>query len=247
MFKAIDISFSYGSPREAIFQNYSFDVEPGKVMAVLGPNGQGKTTLVKCLLNLLPLNEGDIKFSGHKSYVPQNALTPFDYEVREMVVMGCNRGRGVFAQISKKDYQSADEALDKVGMRSYSKRGFAALSGGQKQMVLIARALASRPDIMILDEPTSALDFKNQNRVLNIMKDIAAQGQSVIFTTHCPHQALYVSDQALIMKSRNDFMTGSAREILTTNNLSSLYGINIHTGSLGAKYDYRNFVTPLFD
>jgi len=130
--KAKDICFKYGSSPDFVFQDYSFEVKPGEILAILGPNGQGKTTLVKCLLDLLPLSRGKVHFNGHKSYVPQNALTPFDYEVREMVVMGCNRGRGLFAQIHKEDYWAADEALEKVGILKFAKRGFAALSGGQK-------------------------------------------------------------------------------------------------------------------
>jgi len=113
-------------------------------------------------------------------------------------------------------------------------------------MILIARALASRPDLMILDEPTSALDFKNQNRVLNIIKRIADEGQAVVFTTHCPHQALHVADLAMIMQSKKSYMWGQEKDVLSRNHLSNLYDVDIHTGTLQADNKSRNFVTPLF-
>ncbi len=120
MIEVKKIAFKYGSSSDLIFEDYSFEVRPGEILAILGPNGQGKTTLIKCLLDLLPLSGGRVHFNGHKSYVPQSALTPFDYEVREMVVMGCNRGRGLFARIKKEDYLDADVALEKVGMSKFA-------------------------------------------------------------------------------------------------------------------------------
>jgi len=245
--RAEKISFRYGTASKFVFQDYSFEVKAGEVLSVLGPNGQGKTTLVKTLLDLLPLSSGMIHCQGHKAYVPQNALTPFDYDVREMVVMGCNPGRGMFSGVTTEDYKAADHAIEKVGMTHLARQGFASLSGGQKQMVLVARALASRPDIMILDEPTSALDFKNQSLVLNIMKQIASEGKTVIFTTHCPHQALYVSDTAMIMQSSDSCFCGPAEEVLTNNHLSRLYGVHIHKGSIETDYKCCDFVIPVFD
>ena len=246
MIRAHNIGFQYRPDQEFIFRQYSFELAKGEIMAVLGPNGQGKTTLIKCLLELLRLSEGYIEVQGHRSYVPQNALTPFDYEVREIVVMGCNKTRGLFATISKQDYEAADQALCEVGMQNYRHRRFASLSGGQKQMVLIARALVSAPEIMILDEPTSALDYKNQDTVLTILKRIAAQGKTIIFSTHCPHQALRISDKALILCSQTSFSCGPSKEILNECALSKLYRIDIHKGSpLGHGDDYE-FVIPLY-
>ncbi len=246
MLSAKSISFRYKSSQDHIFDNYSFDVKAGEIMSILGPNGRGKTTLIKTLLGLLSLNSGSVDCDGYKSYVPQNALTPFDYSVREMVVMGCGQNKGLFTQVTKDDYKSADETLEKIGMIHLSQQGFATLSGGQKQMVLVARALVSNPDIMILDEPTSALDFKNQSSVLNIMKQISKEGKSVIFTTHCPHQALYASHKTMIMQSSNTYLYGATKEILTSNKLSKLYNIHIHKGRFSSNSGDIDFISPVF-
>lgn len=246
MLSAANISFRYKPSLDYVFDNYSFNIKPGEIMAILGPNGRGKTTLIKTLLELLPVNSGSITCVGHRSYVPQNALTPFDYSVREMVVMGCGQNKGLFTHVTKKDYKTADETLEKIGMLHLSEQGFATLSGGQKQMILVARALASKPDTLILDEPTSALDYKNQSCVLNILKQIGKEGKSVIFTTHCPHQALYASNKTMIMESSNKYLYGATKEILVSKNLTKLYGINIHKGSFDLNKNNFDFISPIF-
>lgn len=246
MIKVENISFRYKSTLDFVFKEYSFELKAGKIMSILGPNGRGKTTFVKTLLDLLPLHAGRVTCKGRKSYVPQNALTPFDYDVREMVVMGCNKGQGLFVQLTSEDYKNADLAIEKVGMTSFAKQGFSNLSGGQKQMILVARALASDPDILILDEPTSALDFKNQNLVLNIMKQVASEGKTIIFTTHCPHQALYVADMAMIMQSQENYLFDSAKDVLTDDHLSRLYGIKIHKDSLNINNRHCDLIIPVF-
>ena len=232
MIEVENISYSYPRAKQPIFDGHSFSLQKGEIMAVLGPNGSGKTTLIKTLLNLLPISSGRIQINGHRSYVPQETLSPFDYSVRETVVMGASGQNGLFAAPEKSDFDKTEAALQKVGMLDLVDDSFAHLSGGQKQMVLIARALVSNPDLMILDEPTSALDYHNQDKVLQSMADVARQGKAVIFTTHCPHQALHVSHKVLLVKKIAKSVYGPAKEILNEENLSQLYQLPISRHAL---------------
>lgn len=242
MIKVTNIGFSYPKAKSAIFEGHSFSVKNGEVLAVLGPNGSGKTTLIKTLLSLLPISEGVIQFNGSSSYVPQSTLSPFDYSVREMVAMGTMGKGGLFASPSKNDFKDCAIALDKVGMLELLEHSFARLSGGQQQMVLIARALVSNPDIMILDEPTSALDFHNQNKVLQTIANVAEQGKAVIFTTHCPQQALHVSHKVLLVRKEKKSIYGVTDKVLNAENLSELYQIPIVRGVL----QNQEIIAPLF-
>lgn len=232
MIEVENISFRYPHAKQPIFEGHRFSLQRGEILAVLGPNGSGKTTLIKTLLGLLPIQTGSIKITGHHSYVPQHTLSPFDYSVREMVVMGASGQNGMFATPGKADYTSTDAALERVGMLDVGSGSFAHLSGGQKQMVLIARALVSNPDVMILDEPTSALDYHNQDKVLQTMADVARQGKAVIFSTHCPLQALHVSHKVLLVRKHAKSVYGTAKEILNEDNLSTLYQLPITRHSM---------------
>lgn len=227
MIKVHDISYCYPRAQTPIFEGHSFSLERGEILAILGPNGSGKTTLIKTLLGLLPLNSGSIEIAGHCSYVPQNTLSPFEYSVEEMVIMGASGQNGLFATPTQRDRQQSYEALKQVGMVDFADESFAHLSGGQKQMVLIARALVSNPDLMILDEPTSALDYHNQDKVLQTMASVAKAGKAVIFTTHCPHQALHVSHKVLLVQKYAASICGASNEILNEDHLSKLYQLPI--------------------
>jgi len=242
MINVENITYSYPRAKQPIFKDHSFSLQKGEIMAVLGPNGSGKTTLIKTLLDLLPLDSGTVKINGRRSYVPQETLSPFDYSVREIVVMGVSGQNGLFAAPSKSDFDHTEEALDKVGMLGLIDESFAYLSGGQKQMVLIARALVSNPDVMILDEPTSALDYHNQDKVLQSMAGVARQGKAVIFTTHCPHQALHVSHKVLLVKKFAKSIYGCSKDILNEENLSQLYQLPISRHAM----DDEDIIVPSY-
>ncbi len=228
MLSVKDIHFSYDKEQESIFQGHSFSLNKGDVLAILGPNGSGKTTLIKTLLKLLPLDKGEIKLEGSVSYVPQETLSPFDYCVKEMVVMGRSSKNGLFAVPCKNDYVKTKEVLDQVGMLHTLEDSFSTLSGGQKQMVLIARALVSNPNVIMLDEPCSALDYHNQDKVLEAISKVAKEGKIVVFTTHCPMQALHVSNKVLLVKKFRKSIFGNSSDILSEKNLSKLYDISIN-------------------
>lgn len=242
MIKVSNISFCYSNKKNNIFDGHSFELEKNEVLAILGPNGSGKTTLIKCLLGLLPISGGEIKTLGECSYVPQSTSSPFDYTVRDMVVMGVSCRNGFFATPSKLDKEKADEALVSVGMFDFANECFSCLSGGQQQMVLIARALVSQPDIMILDEPTSALDYFNQNKVLSTIKAVAKKGTAVIFSTHCPQQALHVADKVLLVKREDPSLFGLSEYMLNKDNLRQLYNIDIARGELQG----QEIIAPIF-
>lgn len=224
MIEVEDLGCRYG--RAQIIQGCSFSIAPGEVMTVLGPNGSGKTTLIKALLGLIP-REGIVRIKGEMSYVPQSTLSPFDYSVREMVLLGASGRSGLFATPGAGARARTEAALAQVGMTGFAERAFTRLSGGQKQMVLIARALASGPEVMVLDEPTSALDFFNQDKVLQTIGTLGAQGRAVVFSTHCPQQALQVAHKVLLVAPGGGCRFGPAPEILTEAHLSALYRLRI--------------------
>lgn len=224
MIEVQDLGCRYG--RACIIDACSFNVAPGEVMAILGPNGSGKTTLIKALLGLIP-RTGHVHINGAMSYVPQSTLSPFAYSVHEMVLLGASGRGSMFATPGAAARTRAAAALAQVGMSAFSERPFTRLSGGQKQMVLIARALASGPDVMVLDEPTSALDYFNQDNVLQTISALGSEGRAVVFSTHCPQQALQVADKVLLVAPGRPCVFGPAQEILTEAHLSALYRLRI--------------------
>ena len=213
-------------PESWVFQHYSASILKGSVFAILGPNGRGKTTLLKLLLRSLKASEGNLAVNGRFAFVPQLFQVSFDYSALDMVLMGRAKRIGIFSQPSAKDEAAALAALDRFGMVELAHHPFHQFSGGQRQMVILARALVADADILILDEPTSALDLKNQALVLNWISRLTREdGLTVIFTTHHPHHALAVADDALLMMGEHDFVCGAASDVLTEENLEALYGV----------------------
>ncbi len=221
-FERLDYGYQ---PGQWVFRKYSASVPRGSVFALLGPNGRGKTTLLKLLIGALKSPEGGLRVNGTTAFVPQLFQVSFDYSVLDMVLMGRAKHIGLFAQPSAKDEQAALEALSRFQMADIAERPFHELSGGQRQLVVLARALVAEADILILDEPTSALDLKNQALILEWIARLSREdGLTVVFTTHHPHHALAVADSALLMLGVEEFVSGPAAEVLTEAHLSRLYG-----------------------
>jgi iron complex transport system ATP-binding protein len=211
-----------------VFRHYTASIEKGRVFALLGPNGRGKSTLLHLLLGVLPPTEGRIALHGRTAFVPQLFEVSFDYTALDMVLMGRARKIGLFAQPSAVDEAAALAALDRVGLADSAGQAFHELSGGQRQLVILARALVAEADILILDEPTSSLDLKNQGLLLGWIARLARDhGHTVIFTTHHPHHALAVADEVLLMLDEQKYRCGAASDILTEENLKALYGIDL--------------------
>jgi iron complex transport system ATP-binding protein len=222
-----DLGFAY-RPGRWIFKDYSASVETGRIFALLGPNGAGKTTLLKLLLGLLTPTEGRIAVKGQIAFVPQLFQVSFDYSVLDMVLMGRAKRVGLFSQPTRDDEAASLAALDRFGLAHAARRPFHELSGGQRQMVIFARALVAEADILILDEPTSALDLRNQAVVLDWISRLTREdGLTVLFTTHHPHHALEVADNALLMLGGDKFAFGAATDVLSEANLQALYGVRL--------------------
>jgi len=220
-----DLGFAY--TRESwVFRHCSATIEQGSVFAILGPNGRGKTTLLKTLLNLHKPSEGSLDVCGKMAFVPQLFSVMFAYSVLDMVLMGRASKIGLFSQPSTKDRTIALASLERFGLAHLAHHSFDELSGGQRQLVIIVRALVAEADILVLDEPTSALDMKNQALVLSWIHRLSKEdGLTVIFTTHHPHHALAVSDNALLMIDEASFAYGKSQEVLNEANLLALYGV----------------------
>lgn len=230
-----------------VFRNYSAEVPEGSVFALLGPNGRGKTTLLKLILGILKPKAGTIVTRGQIAFVPQLFHVTFDYSVSEMVLMGRSRKIGLFAQPTHKDRLAAIEALDRVGLADLAHQSFKELSGGQRQLAIFARALASEAKILMLDEPTSALDLRNQDLVLDRIGQLSRQdGLTVLMTTHHPHHALAVADNALLMLGETDFAVGPSAKILSEGVLSSLYGVTMKRFLIDHDGKSHETLVPIF-
>ncbi len=234
-------------PESWVFRSHSLEVTTGRIAAILGPNGRGKTTLLKCLLGLLRLREGKVQIDGHAGYVPQSTGAAFPYSVRDMVMMGRARQIGLFESPKADDQDACQRALATLDLENFADRSFDGLSGGERQLVLVARALASECRTLVLDEPAAALDYNNQEVVLKTLRRLARdQGLAVVFTTHSPQHALHVADQVFLMYGPEDYICGPTPEVMTEDNLSRLYGLPIRAAVVSEDGRDARTMVPVF-
>jgi iron complex transport system ATP-binding protein len=232
-----------------IFRNLNFAPAAGRCVAVLGPNGRGKTTLIRALLGLVQLSEGERSAPPIVGYVPQASAALVSYRVRDMVAMGRVARRGLFSTVNHADRDAASEALSQVGLSALAGQRFDVLSGGERQLVLLARALATGSDVLVLDEPASALDLRNQNRFLAVVDALKAQGNyTIVFSTHLPQHASAVADDVLMLHGADDQMFGPVGAVLNEDNISRLYDIPVRIVEVEAMGTGRRVsgVIPLF-
>lgn len=241
MIQVRDLSFSHKGTTTPVLCEIDFHVEQGQVMTVLGPNGSGKTTLFQCLTGLWRPDCGEVLLDGASirgiprsevakrvSVVPQDHQPPFPYSVLDVVLTGRASHIGLFSSPSKKDHQVALEAIITMGLERLAERPYTQISGGERQMVLIARCLAQEAPLMLLDEPTSHLDFRNQVVVLSKVKAMVREnGLTAMMNLHDPNLALLFSDRVLLLNGGGVVAQGEPREVITKENLKTVYGLEV--------------------
>ena len=237
------LSFAYGERR--VLQDVSFQAEYGEFISVLGPNGVGKSTLFRCMLGLLTPTAGGAYVDGQRvaelsarqlaeriAYIPQSHSPVFNFSVYDMVLMGTTAQTGSFASPGKRQRSLANRALDRLGIFDLADRGYASLSGGERQLVLIARAIAQEAKVLVMDEPSAALDFGNRMRVMRTVRALTQDGYTVIQSTHDPEQAYMYSDKILALSGGRVAAFGPPQETMTSELVSSLYGEAVEVCSM---------------
>ncbi|MDT8274260.1 MAG: ABC transporter ATP-binding protein, partial [Desulfomonilia bacterium] len=235
-----DLSFGYEKDK-LVFKNLTFSLKKGRLYALMGGNGSGKTTILRCLSGLLPGYTGTISLNGSSittltrkqsallmSIVPQEHSTIFPYLVRNMVLMGRAPHVGMLSLPGKKDRELANQAMEEVGIRDLADKLYTKISGGERQLVLIARALAQNTPVMILDEPTSHLDYRNQMLILSIIRLLVQERGLLAFTAiHDPNHALHFADEVLLLHNGHIIKQGIPDTVITRDSMREVYGIEV--------------------
>lgn len=238
-------NINFGYDQRDVLKDISFKVNRGEIFFLLGPNGCGKTTLLDCVLGLLKPRQGDIQVNGtdissirpeaiarQVAYVPQSHEKTFPYTVKDIVLMGRAAYIGLFGSPSVEDMDIVDEALALVGILHLRGRRYTQLSGGEGQLVMIARALAQKTSLIIMDEPTAHLDFKHElvimERIVELVKET---GLSVLMATHFPNHAFYfennkIATRVALMSNSKFLAAGSPLDVLSEENIKLIYNIN---------------------
>ncbi len=233
-----NVAFAY-RPDTPVVHEVSFRLAEGEVLYVLGHNGSGKTTLLSCISGVLRPTAGRVLLDGEDvrryspaerarriGHVPQVHVPAFAYTAREMVLMGRAPHLSLFESPRRADHAIADDALASVGLGHLADRPYTELSGGERQLVMVARGLAQQSRLLLLDEPDAHLDPKNQHRVLELVVGLARQGLAFIVSSHAPNNALLYADRVLVMKQGRMLALGSAAEVLTAPLLSAAYDMD---------------------
>jgi len=242
--RAEDIHFSYDG--KVVLKGVTLSFGRGEVVSLLGPNGCGKTTLLKVLLGILRPEQGKVLFEGRPidelgsrrlaqrvAYVPQMHRGAFPYSVLDVVLMGRMPHKGFFSRYTCRDRQIAEAMLEKLGIEDLRHKPYTQVSGGERQLVLIARALAQGADTFVMDEPTTGLDYGNQIRLLEQVVRLSEEGNTFIQSTHFPDHALWVSDRVVLMKNGSVAADGAAAEEINAENLYDLYRIPVRVLDAG--------------
>lgn len=251
IFEVRDGSFGYPGEKE-ILRHISFQAGPGSTVTILGPNGVGKTTLLRCMLGFLPWTSGSTVLDGTDlrsipsgtlwkkvAYVPQAKLLAFPGTCFEMVLLGRSAYLSLFGLPGKKDREAAMRAMERAGITRLADKNCGQISGGELQLVLIARALAAEPEMLILDEPETGLDFRNQLIVMNLIERLCEEeGMTAVLNTHYPEHAVSMNGETLLLKQDGSHLFGPTAGILTPDNMRDAFGVEVlmREESLGGKH-----------
>lgn len=235
-----EVSFAYEGTQKNVLSNFSFDVEKNDIVAILGPNGAGKTTMLNLAMGLYQPLKGNIflnekklqnyerRFVGEQiALVPQSENVNFEFTVREYLLIGRTPYMNFLGTPKKEDYDCVDTMLKKVEIDHLAHKYVTTLSGGEFQLILLARALTQEPSILLLDEPTSHLDLANKSHLVKIIRTLQQSGMAVLLTTHDPQMAYRLATKVILMKDGKIFKVGSPRDILTTKYLSETYEVQV--------------------
>lgn len=238
MLRGRDLTIGYRD--RVVGRHLDISLAPGEVLALLGPNGGGKTTLLKTLLGLLPPLSGEVRlgerelsdFSNNErakllAYVPQSHVATFSFTVEAIVLMGRTAHNSLLSAPAAADRAIVARSLERLGIAHLKDRPYTMISGGERQLVLLARALAQEPRYIILDEPTASLDFGNQGKVMQEIRNLSASGHGVLFTTHDPNHAMRAADRAYLIRNGERIGEGSTGKILVRAELERLYGASV--------------------
>ena len=253
-----DLHFAYKN--NPVLKGVDIAADAGQFVCVLGENGAGKTTLFRCLLGLLEDYSGDVYVDGVNSkklsareiarkvaYIPQAHAPVFNYTVFETVLMGTNVFTNGLRTPGRSERDTTELMLELMNIAHLADRGFAELSGGERQLTLIARALAQKSRILVMDEPTANLDYGNQFHVMRQVRQLAKSGYLVVLSTHNPEHALLYADMALVLKEGKAMMFGEPEEILTPELIKKIYGVTVELQKMPASWGEVPVFVPCFD
>lgn len=231
---------AFGFPGRTVGRDVSFSLGAGEAMCVLGPNGGGKTTLFRTVLGLIAAHRGKILVEGRLlaslsraqiargiGYVPQGHAAYFAFTVRDFVLMGRSAHLGALSVPRRSDRELVERVLDSLGIGALAERPVTEVSGGERQLALVARALAQEPRLLVLDEPTAGLDFGNQIRVLQKISALAASGISILFSSHDPDHAFLAAQRVLLLGEGRALEIGPPAEVIRADTLERLYGVSV--------------------
>lgn len=235
---AHDLHFSYAG--SSVLRGINLQIKSGTVIALLGINGAGKSTLLRLLMGFMRPSQGEVSLAGqalhrwarrdvarHIAYVPQGHVSPFPYTVRDIVLLGRLPHSGLSREPGREDVREVEAVMQRLGLSALAHRPYTQISGGERQLTLIARALAQGARTLILDEPVSGLDYGNQMRLLDLLRTLATEGYAVLMSTHHPEHALLGSDRVVVLQAGQITADGLPAHILTPSAIHSLYGIQV--------------------